>query len=118
MDLNSKRITDCDFHLLGNCQRGSSCLYRHGILDKNTRICSLWIAYDCSDISCKFRHPSIVPEIGPICKFFLMGRCRKLNCSFSHDMPTADITRVPKTTQDITPIKTTKRPRCEAVMCD
>ncbi|KAK1298574.1 Zinc finger CCCH domain-containing protein 32 [Acorus calamus] len=102
-----KRNTDCVYFLASRltCKKGSECEYRHSEVARlNPRDCWYWLAGNCINLACPFRHP---PLVGPSesssdpdqpavaiqktnvpCYFFFNTHCIKGDlCPFLHGPP-------------------------------
>ncbi|KAK0570468.1 hypothetical protein LWI29_001611 [Acer saccharum] len=105
-----KRNTDCVYFLASplTCKKGMDCEYRHHEIARlNPRDCWYWLAGNCINPSCGFRHPPLDghgPEAAPSesapllyqssapvnktsvpCYFYFNGFCNKGDrCSFLH----------------------------------
>ncbi|KAK4786151.1 hypothetical protein SAY86_002840 [Trapa natans] len=102
-----KRRTDCVFFLASplTCKKGVECEYRHSEIARlNLRDCWYWLAGNCLNPACGFRHPpldlhneamlessvshqssSTVKKTNAPCYFYYNGFCNKGNtCHFSH----------------------------------
>ena len=65
---------------MGNCQRGSLCLYLH----HGPPGCPVWAKTKfCSNPNCKNLHLKRQDTI-PFCRLFAQGQCNRDNCSFLH----------------------------------
>ncbi|GAV87133.1 zf-CCCH domain-containing protein [Cephalotus follicularis] len=103
-----KRNTDCVYFLASplTCKKGADCEYRHSEIARfNPRDCWYWLAANCLNPTCAFRHPPLeahveapfesaqipyqssvpIKKTGAPCYFYLNGFCNKgVRCSFSH----------------------------------
>ncbi|KAK4775161.1 hypothetical protein SAY86_010096 [Trapa natans] len=103
-----KRRTDCVFFLASplTCKKGVECEYRHSEIARlNLRDCWYWLAGNCLNHACGFRHPpldlhnekmlefpasshhssSTVKKTSGPCYFYYNGFCNKgSTCFFSH----------------------------------
>ncbi|EEF37903.1 zinc finger CCCH domain-containing protein 34 [Ricinus communis] len=99
-----KRNTDCVYFLASplTCKKGLECEYRHNEIARlNPRDCWYWLAGDCYNPTCAFRHPPLEmhaegpPELSSSsvpanktnvpCYFFFNGFCNKGDrCFFMH----------------------------------
>ncbi|XP_008465025.2 zinc finger CCCH domain-containing protein 34-like isoform X1 [Cucumis melo] len=106
-----KRNTDCVYFLASplTCKKGFDCEYRHSeIVRLNPRDCYYWLAGNCLNAACGFRHPPLDGPAGKVlessqcsvpvnktnipCYFYFNGFCGKGDtCSFLHgnDLPVA-----------------------------
>nr|XP_011458266.1 PREDICTED: zinc finger CCCH domain-containing protein 34-like isoform X1 [Fragaria vesca subsp. vesca] len=106
-----KRNTDC-VHFMATppaCDKGLECEFRHSKIARlNPKVCWYWLAGDCLNLSCAFRHPlclkpleeeheAALSESAPSsisanksnvpCYFYLNGMCSKGDsCTFLHDI--------------------------------
>ncbi|KAF9613213.1 hypothetical protein IFM89_006314 [Coptis chinensis] len=104
----TKRNTDCVYFLASplTCKKGAECEYRHSEIARlNPRDCWYWLAGNCLNPTCAFRHPplegrsetTLEPESLPAqasapviksnvpCYFYFSSFCNKgENCSFLH----------------------------------
>ncbi|KAJ7956661.1 Zinc finger CCCH domain-containing protein [Quillaja saponaria] len=101
-----KRNTDCVYFLASplTCKKGVDCEYRHSEIARlNPRDCWYWLAGNCLNPTCAFRHPPLDGHTGvpsestdcslPVnktkapCYFFFNGFCNKGDkCSFLHGL--------------------------------
>ncbi|XVE98302.1 hypothetical protein REPUB_Repub03eG0093900 [Reevesia pubescens] len=103
-----KRNTDCVYFLASplTCKKGSDCEYRHSEIARlNPRDCWYWLAGNCINPTCGFRHPPLdghaqvssesaalpyqcsapVNKTNLPCYFYFNGFCNKGDrCSFLH----------------------------------
>lgn len=97
-----KRNTDCVFFLASplTCKKGLDCEYRHNEIARlNPRDCWYWLAGNCLNPTCGFRHPPLdthaevssdlhvapANKISPPCYFYYNGFCNKGDsCTYSH----------------------------------
>ncbi|KAL4326424.1 hypothetical protein GQ457_11G017630 [Hibiscus cannabinus] len=114
-----KRNTDCVYFLASplTCKKGIDCEYRHSEIARlNPRDCWYWLAGNCINPSCGFRHPPLdvhaqVPSESTLlsyqcsaaanktnfpCYFYFNGFCNKGDtCSFLHGHSDSAITGNP-----------------------
>ncbi|KAF8034546.1 hypothetical protein BT93_C0763 [Corymbia citriodora subsp. variegata] len=101
-DEAQKRNTDCVFFLASplTCKKGLDCEYRHNEIARlNPRDCWYWLAGNCLNPTCGFRHPPLdthaevsselqmapANKISTPCYFYYNGFCNKGdNCPYSH----------------------------------
>ncbi|KAK1306669.1 Zinc finger CCCH domain-containing protein 32 [Acorus calamus] len=104
-----KRNTDCVYFLASplTCKKGSECEYRHSELARlNPRDCWYWLAGNCINPACSFRHPpleglsesshpvqpTVTEKMNVPCYFFFNAYCNKGNlCQFLHGPPTITV---------------------------
>eukprot|EP00899_Mesostigma_viride_P022817 jgi/Mesvir1/371/Mv11267-RA.1 len=90
-----KKNTDCRYFMLGVCQKGPACEYRHSAAAKfNPVDCTFWAANKCAKADCPFRHPLRAWAPPPAafaarnqtpCIYHMQGKCVKgAACAFSH----------------------------------
>ncbi|XP_038878387.1 zinc finger CCCH domain-containing protein 32-like isoform X2 [Benincasa hispida] len=99
-----KRNTDCVYFLASplTCKKGFDCEYRHSEIARlNPRECYYWLAGNCLNAACGFRHPPMDGPAGKVlessqcsvpvnktnipCYFYFNGYCSKGDtCSFLH----------------------------------
>lgn len=99
-----KRNTDCVYFLASplTCKKGFDCEYRHSEIARlNPRDCYYWLAGNCLNAACGFRHPPMDSPAGKVlessqcsvpvnktnipCYFYFNGYCSKGDtCSFLH----------------------------------
>ncbi|KAM7263793.1 hypothetical protein ACFE04_001476 [Oxalis oulophora] len=108
-----KRNTDCVYFLASplTCKKGLNCEYRHNQMARfNTTDCWYWLAGNCVNPNCAFRHPSLESRVDAPsksamlayecsvttnktdvpCYFYYNGYCNKGdNCHFLHDYDTS-----------------------------
>eukprot|EP00249_Psilotum_nudum_P024484 c29198_g1_i1 orf=671-3211(+) len=100
-----KRNTDCVYFLASplTCKKGSDCEFRHSESARiNPRDCWFWLAGNCLNQNCPFRHPPLdgrpISSSAPVapptkrvpCFFFSQGFCAKGDkCAFMHGSPSA-----------------------------
>ncbi|KAJ9163128.1 hypothetical protein P3X46_022830 [Hevea brasiliensis] len=100
-----KRNTDCVYFLASplTCKKGMDCEYRHNEIARlNPRDCWYWLAGNCLNPTCGFRHPPLekhaeapsesasssppAKKTNVPCYFYYSGFCNKGDrCSFMHD---------------------------------
>ncbi|KAJ4846949.1 hypothetical protein Tsubulata_037997 [Turnera subulata] len=103
-DDSRKRNTDCVYFLASplTCKKGIECEYRHSEMARlNPRDCWYWLAGNCLNPACGFRHPpldkdaeappslphdsSVASKTHVPCYFYFNGFCsRGERCLFSH----------------------------------
>jgi len=83
-----KKLIDCYWFLQDQCKKDDSCEYRHSQSAHDTQtLCKFWQQNQCTNASCKFRHPS---GNKAFCVFFAQGKCFKGDaCPFQHAAPPA-----------------------------
>ncbi|OVA00464.1 zinc finger protein [Macleaya cordata] len=121
-----KRNTDCVYFLASplTCKKGIECEYRHSEVARlNPRDCYYWLAGNCLNPTCAFRHPPLdgrpetssepaalpqqsslpVNKVHVPCYFYFNGFCNKGDrCSFLHGPNDVSPTpKVPKTTPTV-----------------
>ncbi|KAI3424534.1 uncharacterized protein J3R85_010540, partial [Psidium guajava] len=97
-----KRNTDCVFYLASplTCKKGLDCEYRHSEIARlNPKDCWYWLAGNCLNPTCGFRHPPLdtlaevsselhvapANKISTPCYFYYNGFCNKGDsCTYSH----------------------------------
>ncbi|XP_048133908.1 zinc finger CCCH domain-containing protein 34-like isoform X2 [Rhodamnia argentea] len=97
-----KRNTDCVFYLASplTCKKGLDCEYRHNEIARlNPKDCWYWLAGNCLNPTCGFRHPPLdklsevsselhmppANKISTPCYFYYNGFCNKGDsCTYSH----------------------------------
>ncbi|KAG6587919.1 Zinc finger CCCH domain-containing protein 32, partial [Cucurbita argyrosperma subsp. sororia] len=99
-----KRNTDCVYFLASplTCKKGFDCEYRHSEIARlNPRDCYYWLAGNCLNAACSFRHPPMDGAAGKVfessqssvpvnktnipCYFYFNGFCSKGDtCTFLH----------------------------------
>jgi len=74
--------------LQDQCKKDDSCEYRHSQVARDTQtVCKFWQQNQCTNASCKFRHPS---GNKAFCVFFAQGKCFKGDsCPYQHVAPPA-----------------------------
>ncbi|KAI6681705.1 hypothetical protein NL676_035586 [Syzygium grande] len=101
-DEAQKGSTDCVFFLASplTCKKGLDCEYRHNEIARlNPRDCWYWLAGNCLNPTCGFRHPPVdthdevsselhmapANKISTPCYFYYNGFCNKGDsCTYSH----------------------------------
>jgi hypothetical protein len=81
-----KKLIDCYWFLQDQCKKGDACEYRHSQAAHDTQtVCKFWQQNQCTNQSCKFRHPS---GNKALCMFFAQGACNKGDaCPYLHTAP-------------------------------
>ncbi|KAG6589862.1 Zinc finger CCCH domain-containing protein 34, partial [Cucurbita argyrosperma subsp. sororia] len=112
-----KRNTDCVYFLASplTCKKGFDCEYRHSEIARlNPRDCYYWLAGNCLNAACGFRHPPMDSPAGAVlessqcsvpvnktiipCYFYFNGCCSKGDtCSYLHANDISLATRSTKT---------------------
>ncbi|XP_022145018.1 zinc finger CCCH domain-containing protein 32-like [Momordica charantia] len=107
-----KRNTDCVYFLASplTCKKGFDCEYRHSEIARlNPRDCFYWLAGNCLNAACGFRHPPMDGPAGKVfessqcsvpvnkanipCYFYFNGFCSKGDmCSFLHGNDISTVT--------------------------
>ena len=118
--MDDRRITDCFYFIRGGCSKGDACPFRHPTFSVSEvpPVCIGWNKFQCTNISCRFQHPSGLTTALPasirvakksidgstdlsdkrvrdqqVCKYFMSGRCTRSDCAFLHDLPSVVISR-------------------------
>lgn len=132
-----KRNTDCVYFLASplTCKKGVECEFRHSEMARlNPRDCWYWLAGNCLNPTCAFRHPPLegrsenclepasVPQQASVpvskssvpCYFYFNGFCNKGdNCSFLHgsnSIPPGPFSKAASTATTVHPLETRRPP--------